>query len=69
MINKKFICFKVSDADSVFFLLLFVTGLRKRNASIPLFVSAGAQKRWKTVYSRSTLPQYLANPKTLKPVH
>ena len=31
-------------------------------------MSAGAQKRWKTASSRSTLPQYLPNPKSKFPV-
>ena len=33
-----------------------------------LFLSAGAQKRWKTAGSGSTLQQYLPNPKTKFPV-
>ena len=33
------------NADTLLFLLLFITGLRKRNTAITLFVSAGAQKR------------------------
>ena len=33
------------NADTLLFLLLFITGLRKRNTAITLFVNAGAQKR------------------------
>ena len=32
------------NADTLLFLLLFITGIRKRNTAITLFVSAGAQK-------------------------
>ena len=45
-------------------LLLLTTGQRERNIEKTLFVSAGAQKRWKTGGSGSTLPQYLPNPKS-----
>ena len=35
------------NADTLLFLLLFITGIRKRNTAITLFVSAGAQKKLK----------------------
>ena len=35
------------NADNLLFLLLFTTGQREKNIEKTLFVSAGAQKRWK----------------------
>ena len=43
-------------------------GQREKNIEKnTLFASAGAQKRWKTAGSGSTLPQYLRNPKSKFP--
>ena len=50
------------NADTLLFLLLFTTGQREKNTDKILFVSADAQKRWKTAGFGSTLPQYLPNP-------
>ena len=36
----------------------------EKNIEKILFVSVGAKKRWKTVGSGSTLPQYLPNPRS-----
>ena len=56
------------NADTLLFLLLFTKGQREKNIEKTLFVSAGAQKRWKTAGSGSTLPEYLPNPKSKFPV-
>ena len=52
------------NADTLLFLLSFTKCQREKI----LFVSAGAQKRWKAAGSRSTSPQYLPNPKIKFPV-
>ena len=52
------------NADTLLFLLLFATGLREKDIEKTLFVRSGAQKRWKTAGSGSTLLQYLPNPKS-----
>ena len=57
-----------TNADTLLFLLLFTTGQRKKNIEKALFVSAGAQKRRKTVGFGSILRQYLPNPKSKCPV-
>ena len=54
------------NADILLFLLLFTTSQREKNIE-KTFVSAAARKRWKTVGSGSTLPQYLPNPKSKFP--
>ena len=56
------------NADILLFLLLFTTGQPEKNIEKTLFVSAGAQERWKTAGSRITLPWYLPIPKSKFPV-
>ena len=56
------------NADILLFLLLFTTSQHEKNIGRTLFVSAGTRKKWKTVGSGSTLPQYLPNPKNKFPV-
>ena len=56
------------NANNVLFLWFFITGQREKNIKKTLFVSAGAQKRWKTAGSGNTLLQYLPNPKGKFPV-
>ena len=57
------------NADStLLFLLLFTMGQHEKKIEKTLFVSAGAQKRWKTVGTGSTLLQYLPNRKSQFPV-
>ena len=53
---------------TLLFLLLFTTGQREKNIEKTLFVSAGAQKRWKIAGSGGNLPQYLPSPKSKFPV-
>ena len=56
------------NADTLLFLWLFTTGQTEKNIEKTLFVSAGAQKMWKTAGSGNTLLQYLPNPKSKFPV-
>ena len=56
------------NAETVLFLLLFITSQREKNIDKTFSVSEGAQKRWKTVGPGSTLPQYLPDPKSKFPV-
>ena len=73
---KKYIkihCFKTTEAlknaDTLLFLLLFITSQREKNIEKTFFVSAGPQKgEKKTGGSGNTLPQYLLNPKNKFPV-
>ena len=55
------------NADTILFLLLLRVKVKK-NIEKTSFVSAGAQKRRKTVTSGSALPQYLPNPQSKFPV-
>ena len=56
------------NANTLLFLALFSMGQYEKNIEKRLFVSAGAQKSWKTLVTGSTLPQYLPNPKSKFPV-
>ena len=55
------------NADTFLYQRLFTMGKREKNIE-KTFVSAGAQKRWKTAGSGNTLPQDLPNPKSKFPV-
>ena len=52
------------NGDTLLFLLSFAMDQHKTKYWKILFANAGAQKRWKTVSSGSTLTQYLQNPKS-----
>ena len=54
------------NADILLLLLFFTMGQREKNIE-KAFVSAGAQKRWKTAGYGSALPQYLPNTKSKFP--
>ena len=58
----------IKNADTPLFLQLFTKGQQEKNIEKTLFVSAGAQKRWKTAGWGSALPLYLPNPKSKLPV-
>ena len=56
------------NAGTLLLLLLFTMGQQEKNIEKILFPSAGAQKRWKTAGSGSTLAEYLPNPESKFPV-
>ena len=64
--TKKINCFKTNEsqknADTLLIRLLFTKSQRETNIKKSFFVNAGAQKRWKSVGSGNTLPQYLPIP-------
>ena len=68
--NEKYIEINVSkpmkhnkNVDMLLFLLLLTKNQFEKNIAKTLFVSTGAQKRWKAAGSGNTLPQYLPNQK------
>ena len=52
------------NTDTFLYQRLFTMGKREKNIEKTLFLSAGAQKRWKTEGSGNTLPRDLPNPKS-----
>ena len=56
------------NAVTFLFLLSFTKWKREKNIEKTLFVSAGAQKVWESAGDRTTLPQYLPNPRNKFPV-